>query len=66
MQIKNEFEFGQTVYLKTDEEQKERIITGFVIRPNGLLYYVACGTGETPHYAVELTTEKDIIKATSN
>jgi hypothetical protein len=66
MLIENKFEIGSLVFLKTDEEQKERFITGIKVRPNGISYYVSLGENETIHYEFEITDEKDIIKATSN
>lgn len=62
-----EFEIGELVYLKTDIEQIQRIITGINIKPLGaVLYNLACGTDETNHYGIEITRDRDIIMATSN
>lgn len=63
MTIKTRFEIGQIVYLKTDPEQNERIITGIMVRPTMLIYYIAFGMNETTHYDIEITTEKDVLKA---
>lgn len=60
------FAIGQTVYIITDDDQRPRIITGIVLRPsNSVIYTVAHGTSESSHYAMELSAERDIIKATS-
>lgn len=54
-----EFNIGNSVYLKTDEDQKRRIITGLYVTQNEIIYYLNCGTEETKHYAFELSTEKN-------
>lgn len=60
------FKIRQTVYLKTDPEQLDRIVTGYNIRPHGDSYLLSCKTEETPHYDFEISAEKDILKSTSN
>ena len=62
---KIEFEIGQTVYLKMDNEQHGRMVTGISLRPNrSVTYCLAFGTNETWHYGIEIDDERDIIKAT--
>jgi hypothetical protein len=61
---KIEFNIGQIVYLKTDIEQKARIVTGINLKPNkGVIYCLACGTNETYHYGIEIDEDKDILKS---
>lgn len=63
---KIDFEIGQTVYLKTDNEQHERMVTGIGLRPNrSVTYCLAFGTTETWHYGIEINDERDIVKATT-
>ena len=63
---KIEFEIGQTVYLKMDNEQHGRMVTGISLRPNrSVTYCLAFGTTETWHYGIEIDDERDIIKATT-
>lgn len=63
---KIEFEIGQIVYLKMDNEQRERMVTGISLRPNrSVTYCLALGTTETWHYSIEIDSEKDIVKATT-
>ena len=67
MVIDNKFNIGDSVYLKTDREQYERIITGMCLRVNGIVSYeVASGTLSTWHYEFELSNEKDILIKTQN
>lgn len=54
------YEIGQIVFLITDDEQKERIITGILIRANNqYLYFLACGTSETSHFEMEIASDKN-------
>lgn len=66
MVIDNKFNFGDTVYLKTDTDQKPRIVTGFSVRPQGLLYQLTQGTYEVAHYEFEITAEKNVLITTTN
>ncbi len=61
-----EFELEDIVFLKTDTEQIERMVTCKQIRPGVTIYYLACGTNETVHYACEISKEKDLIKKMTN
>lgn len=55
-----DFDFGDSVYLKTDSE-KQGIITGLLVRPEGLvLYEVSWGDRtDSRHYSFELQTERE-------
>lgn len=59
------FDIGDSVYLKTDLEQCERLVTGINIRQNGISYALSHLTNESYHYDFEISKERDIIKATS-
>lgn len=63
MVIDNKFEIGQTVYLKTDLEQKPRIVTRLEIRPSDIIYVLNSGLEESYHYDFEINVEKDILIA---
>lgn len=66
MVIEEAFELGELVYLKTDPEQYLRVITGIIVRPGTLLYYLSCEGEETIHYNIEITREKNtLLKVTS-
>lgn len=65
MTIANEFTFGETVYLKSDKDQLPRIITGLMVRPGSVLYYLSSSTHETLHYGIEISKDKDIILSTT-
>jgi hypothetical protein len=50
---------GEVVYLRTDIEQQQRIVTGYVITGNDVLYNLVCGTEDSTHYAFEISTDKN-------
>ncbi|WP_421977850.1 hypothetical protein [Roseivirga seohaensis] len=60
-----EFSLGQTVYLKTDDEQKPRMISGMMIRPGSIQYAVNSGATESWHYDIEISVDRDILMITS-
>lgn len=62
--VGNEYEIGDSVYLRTDTDQKERIVTAIMIRPGRMAYELTCGTEGSWHYAFEITKERDVLKAT--
>lgn len=57
------FSIGQLVYLKTDPDQCQRIVTGISVRGGGLISYAMTYVcSETWHYEFEIMEEKDILK----
>lgn len=63
MDIKTKYDLGQLVYLITDSEQLDRMITGIKVNPNGLVYTLAQGVNETYHFEIELSSRRNIVKA---
>jgi len=64
---KKEYEIGSLVYLVTDPDQLQRMVTGYTERPGGfIIYYLSHGAEESTHYEIEIAKERDIIKATTN
>lgn len=62
MVIDNKFEIGQTVYLKTDEDQRARIIRQMCIRSSNLIQYeLLFGTQASWHDEIEIMDEKNIL-----
>ncbi len=61
VKFETEFAFGDIVYLKTDVEQKPRIVKGYYVhRTNDIdpIIYVASGEMVTSHLEIELTHDK--------
>jgi hypothetical protein len=58
-----DFAIGDTVFLKTDEEQSPCLVTGITIRPHGLVYEICRMNMSATFYAFELSTEKDKVIA---
>lgn len=65
--IEAQYALGQTDYLKTDTEQKPRMITGIQIQCNGgLIYRSACGVTEYWSADYELSPEACFSAPTIN
>lgn len=61
------FKIGQIVYLKMDNDQHARMVIGISLRPSrSVTYCLAFGSTESWHYEIEISEERDIVKATSN
>lgn len=60
-----EYEQGEIVYLRTDNEQLPRIIMGYRVQnmSSTILYDLMCGTLQSCHYELELTRERSLINA---
>jgi hypothetical protein len=65
MLIQSKFEFFQLVYLKTDSDQRQRMVTRLSVTPNGTTYELSCGTQTSWHFAEEISEEKDILIQTT-
>jgi hypothetical protein len=60
------FDFGQIVYLKTDTQQLPRIVTSVQYGADlGLLYRLCQGEDSSWNYEIEISSEKDILLATT-
>lgn len=54
----HEYDFGDIVYLKTDVEQKPRMVVRLSVGVAKITYYtLACGSSESDHHAIEITKE---------
>jgi hypothetical protein len=60
------YNIGDEVFLKTDNDQLERIVIAICIRETGVSYELACGMHSSWHYGMELSINKDVKKSTSN
>lgn len=59
--IDNKFEIGDIVYLKTDTDQKQRLVYAFEVTNRDTMYKVACGTDISTHYEFEISVEKNVL-----
>jgi hypothetical protein len=58
---KIDFKINTWVYLKSDPEQWQRLVTGVIILESGMQYRLTCGTEETDHWTCEISKEKNPI-----
>lgn len=62
MLIDAKYDIGDMVYLKTDSEQLQRIVTRVNVFKNGeLMYQLSCGANSSDHYDFEISIERNII-----
>lgn len=62
MRIETAYDIGEIVFLITDEEQAERIITRVYVNPNGVAYELSCGIASSTHFEMEMTRTLNIHK----
>lgn len=56
--FKSIYGIGQTVYLVTDIEQRERMVTGVEFAASGaVLYILSCCLDTSRHYEMEISAE---------
>jgi hypothetical protein len=66
MGIKSFFDYGEVVYLKTDQLQVERIITAITVRGNYITYELSTSELVSWHSDVEITRDFDELKKIVN
>ena len=64
--VKVSFNIGDYVYLKTDIDQYKRLVTGYTVRTDGVLYLLSLGPEETSHHELEISDEIDILLKATN
>jgi hypothetical protein len=55
------FMINTMVYLKSDPEQLQRLVTAFIIFESCTQYRLSCGTEETDHWPHEICKERNIM-----
>ena len=62
MFIECKYSLGQIVYLKTDEDQKARMVTIIKIEAENVFSYdLACSDVVSAHYECEISEKKDFM-----
>lgn len=62
MIVNTKYNFGDIVFLKTDPDQFERMITKIIICQECIIYGVNMGSVFSEHYDFELSSQKDLMK----
>lgn len=58
MDIANDFEIGELVYLKHDVDQKPRMVTEIRLRKDGIAYELTSGSDYSVHQGFEMQKDK--------
>ena len=61
MTINNKFDIGDHVYVITDKEQDMGIITGILINPRDIVYFVSRDSDVNRFYDFELSKDENKI-----
>lgn len=65
--IKNDYDIGDLVYLRTDKDQLPRIIIAIKIYKAGeIVYELISGTIQSTHYPFEMSTEINPVLTSTN
>lgn len=59
--LESEYDLGQIVYLKTDPDQKKRMVKQICFSHKGIEFNLIHGTETTWHADFELSVESDIL-----
>jgi len=62
MKLESQYKFGDIVYLRTDIEQNEYLITGIHFRLNSIEYSIANNGIEVTVYPFEITANRNRLK----
>ena len=60
MNIQTKYKIGDIVFLITDIGQLPRMITGMLIRPSGVSFYLSNSITESHHYQTEFTRTQNV------
>ena len=61
LKIKVAYLIGEKCYVKTDPEQYQRLIVGYQILPNSIVYICSFCNTTSNFYEVELSREQDVM-----
>ena len=56
------YKFGDVVYMRTDLEQSEYLVTGMILRPHGILYLISANGMESTQYDFEISSKRNTLK----
>ena len=60
------YSIGDSVYLKTDNDQLERIVTAILIRENGVMFELSQSNTSSYHYSFEITRDRNVLKVSTS
>lgn len=61
MNLNNDFNIEDIVYLKHDVDQKTRMVNAIIITKNDIMYELISGTEVSNHFGYEMSYSKKII-----
>jgi hypothetical protein len=61
LKVNTDFEIDTIVFLKSDPDQLQRLVTAIIIFDSAIQYRLSCGVEETDHWSHEIVKEKNVI-----
>ena len=61
MIVDNKHNVGDVVFLKTDQDQFEFMVTGIFVTPPGVMYELCQGPASSRHYECEISADRDSL-----
>lgn len=66
MRIRTKYDFGDTVYLKTDGDQSPRMVTGVILSPGQVMYELSQGVSNSRYYDFEISSSINLVLKTTD
>ncbi len=60
------YSIGDSVYLKTDNDQLERLVTGILIRENGVMFELSQSNTSSYHFSFEIARDRNVLKVSTS
>ena len=61
-----EYSIGDSVYLKTDNDQLERLVTAILIRESGVTFELSQSSTSSYHYSFEISRDRNVLKVSTS
>jgi hypothetical protein len=61
LKVNIDFEIDTIVFLKSDPEQLQRLVTAIIIFESAIQYRLSCGVEETDHWSHEIVKERNLM-----
>ena len=61
-----EYNIGDSVYLKTYNDQLERIVTAVLIRESGVMFALSQSNTSSYHYSFEIARDRNVLKVSTS
>ena len=60
------YNIGDSVYLKTDSDQLERIVTAILIRESSVMFELSQANISSYHFSFEISRDRNVLKVSTS